>query len=519
MSVDTPQLVNRYPTERNGDLSTLQPNITLDWNIAVDTAQFSTPITLAKLVKLSQKDTNVFVPLSYVSYTPNLKRVTLTPSIPLLSGTEYTIEVSNGVLDSVGRQSLTRFVWDFKTATSTVSDVTNLLPLTNSVQQVFPTFSWTALTPNNYDFQIADNPEFSSPIVSASITSNSYDPIGSFNPGTTYYWRVRGTDTPLIGNWSAVQSFYFGLIKVAHPSSRTSWYNDIFGFSALSFKNGLSNQPSFPPIRLTFNRDVNNSIDLNDYITIKKKMVLPRNDDRTTYFDKPVLGAFVLTSPNVITFTPTEVISKNYRYKINVAQDLPSDLGDTLTDELNFYFTSEYSPYYVDLSAIRARFLSAESRIPDDLINYYIYQASLQVHGMVISSFSTSLGAILGPLNYDSVKEYMIRDAAKFDSYSVLKYTEALATFNLLSSILREELRNIGRERKQGEYTEKLDADFLQALQEAKKDAQNEIDQWKQTFGAADNLMSASVAGSFNPGIWDHEPLVWREGLRDNTCM
>ena len=519
MSVDTPQLVNRYPTERTGDLSTLQPNITLDWNVAVDPAQFSNPATLAKLVKLSQKDTNVYVNLTYVSYTANLKRVTLTPSAPLLSGTSYTLEVNNGVVDSVGRQSLNRYVWDFNVATSSVSSVTNLLPLANSVQQVFPTFTWDALSPNTFEFQIADNPEFSSPVVSASITANTYNPTGSFTPGITYYWKVRAVNGSLKGDWSDVYSFYFGQVRVAHPSSRTSWYTDIFGFTALSFKNGLSNQQAYPAIRLTFSRDVSTSITLDDYVTVKKKMVLPRNDDRTTYFDQPVAGTLSLSSTNVITFTPSEPIAKNYRYKIYVAQDLPSVLGDTLTDELNFYFTSEYSPYYVDISAIRSRFLSAESRIPDDLINYYIYQASLQVHGMVISSFAVSLGPVLGPMNYDSVKEYMVRDGIKFDSYSVLKYAEALVTFNLLSSILREELRNIGRERKQGEYSDKLDEDFLKAIQQAKQDAQNEIDEWKQAFGAQDNLLTASVAGNFDPGIWSYEPLVWKDGLRTRSCM
>ncbi len=512
------QLVRKYPTDRSGEVTNLQPTITLDWSISVDSTQFSTPLSLSKLVKLSKKDTSEYLPLSYVSYDATLKRVSLQPTSALVSGTTYTIEVNTGVLDSVGRQSIQRYVWDFTTAASTVANVAGLLPATASVQTVFPSFSWTALTPNTFEFQLDDTPEFTSPLESQSLSTNTFTPAGVLPSNKTYYWRVRAVNGLLLGNWSETQSFYFGEVRTAHPTTQTVWSTGVFALSALSFKNGLSNQANFPAIRITLSEDIATGLTISDYVTVNRKMVLPRNDDRTTYDDVAVPGTYSYTG-KVITFTPTELIKENYRYKIKVAGDLSSITGLVLGDELEFYFTSRYSPYYVDISAVRARFLSAEKRIPDDLINYYIYQASLEAHSMVVSTFATSLNGLLGPFNYDAVKEYLIRDATKFNSFGVLKWTECLATFRLLQSILREELRNVGRERKQGEYLEKLDADFLKAIQAAKDDAKSELDQWAQAFGLMDTPSSVSVGSAFDPNSWDYQAFAWREGMRDNNCM
>ena len=515
---DNPQLINRYPTDKVGGVTDLTPDITLDWSLAVETTQFSTALTLKSLVKLNKTDTTTYLDLNYVSYDPVLKRVTLTPAAALEAETTYTLTVNKGVKDSVGRQSIQRYVWDFTTAESSVSDVSTLLPLDASIQEVFPSFSWASASPNTFDFQIDDNPEFNTPIVNQALVTNSYTPVAVFTSDRTYYWRVRAKNGVDLGKWSDTYSFYFGFIKDKHPTTQTTWQiPGVFALSALSFKNGLSNQAAYPPIRLTFSEDVG-AVTLSDYITVKKKLVLPRNDDRTTYQDITVPGTLSVLGA-VVTFVPTDPIQDNYRYKIKVAADFPGVTGSLLGEELEFYFTSTYAPYYVDISAIRARFLSAESRIPDDLINYYIYQASLEAHSRVIASFSTSLSGILGPFNYDAVKEYMIRDATKFNSYGVLKWTEALATFRLLQSILREELRNIGRERKQGEYMEKLDEAFLKAIQSAKDDAKQELDQWAQLFGTVDSPSSVSIGSQFNPGDWDGQPYVWREGRRDNHCM
>ncbi|MBC7195106.1 MAG: fibronectin type III domain-containing protein, partial [Caldisericia bacterium] len=63
-----------------------------------------------------------------------------------------------------------------------------------------PTFSWnpsSGTTPINYTLQISTNSSFSSYVYNQNIgTSTSYTlPSGKLNPSTTYYWRVKATNS------------------------------------------------------------------------------------------------------------------------------------------------------------------------------------------------------------------------------------------------------------------------------------------------------------------------------------
>ncbi len=77
-------------------------------------------------------------------------------------------------------------------------------------------FEWVASLGSGvtYDFQLDDNPDFSSPVVNQTgLTTNSYTATG-LSSGTNYYWRVRASNNCGGGPYSQVFSFQTALCQV-----------------------------------------------------------------------------------------------------------------------------------------------------------------------------------------------------------------------------------------------------------------------------------------------------------------
>ncbi|MEM2480691.1 MAG: hypothetical protein QXG14_01475 [Candidatus Hadarchaeales archaeon] len=76
---------------------------------------------------------------------------------------------------------------------------------------------WENLLPADYfDLQIDNDPDFSSPEVSLTVTSNQYQPSGLSD--NLYNWRVRQWRTGAFSGWSAVWRFRVDTIAPAEPS-------------------------------------------------------------------------------------------------------------------------------------------------------------------------------------------------------------------------------------------------------------------------------------------------------------
>ncbi|MEM4188566.1 MAG: hypothetical protein QXN56_05365, partial [Candidatus Hadarchaeum sp.] len=79
-----------------------------------------------------------------------------------------------------------------------------------------PTFDWADVVASSYTLQIATDAGFSNVV----ITKTTFDSvvalseIEALNYGTTYYWRVRGTNNAGAGEWSKVRLF---TVKVGAP--------------------------------------------------------------------------------------------------------------------------------------------------------------------------------------------------------------------------------------------------------------------------------------------------------------
>jgi hypothetical protein len=61
-----------------------------------------------------------------------------------------------------------------------------------------------------YEFQLALNPDFTTPVVDTEVTSTSIQVI-NLDTGTDYFWRVRAT-APVLGDWSTVANFMIAVL-------------------------------------------------------------------------------------------------------------------------------------------------------------------------------------------------------------------------------------------------------------------------------------------------------------------
>ncbi|MDX1413764.1 MAG: trypsin-like serine protease [Candidatus Promineifilaceae bacterium] len=76
-----------------------------------------------------------------------------------------------------------------------------LAPLNGSVVDIWtPTFEWSSMPwATEYQIQVDDDPDFSSPLIDVTVNTNSYSPTELLVEGDNY-WRVRATDGG--GTWS-----------------------------------------------------------------------------------------------------------------------------------------------------------------------------------------------------------------------------------------------------------------------------------------------------------------------------
>lgn len=515
MPSEFPELTYKSPLSILGTVSVARPDITLDWSVDVDTAQFSTASTRAQLVMVINETTNVVVDTEYVSYDSVQRRLILRPSSDLDRNTTYSILVDSRVLATTGRRSKIQYRWQFSTGAGTLGAVQLLEPSDYSVQSTFPTFSWTAPSTGvlNYWFQLDDRFDFVSPTYSTTTTATSIAPIAGYTDNTTYYWRIFAYTASTSGAWSEIRSFYYGTPRAAHASTQQVWNEaDDFAVTRMGWTNGATNLSAWPTISLTFS-SIPDSAYISDttYLSLVKKNLMPRNDQVATYLETVVVGSWTVSGSSLI-FTPGESIANNTRYEVRISKYLPNTSGVALGADYVRYFTGHYTPRYADIPEVRRLFLSAEHNIPDDMINYFLFFASLEAHARFYGGVYTTI-ALLG----DSLKEPIVRDVSGLDSFGVGRWVAAKCVYELLRAVLFESTRQVDSHRKLGDYEYTLGPGFIKGMDLALKLAKEDVEKWDDLVTPNHISRSTSVSSGWSPFARDWDWSVGNlEAQRDN---
>jgi hypothetical protein len=100
-------------------------------------------------------------------------------------------------------------VWSFSTAMgaapwSPFFDPDGVAPSPGAQDVVLsPTFQWNAAEwATGYEFVLADNPDYTSPLVDVTATAPAYAYTGTLDYLTTYYWKVRAVSDTSSSAWA-----------------------------------------------------------------------------------------------------------------------------------------------------------------------------------------------------------------------------------------------------------------------------------------------------------------------------
>ncbi|MEJ8800545.1 LamG-like jellyroll fold domain-containing protein [Pontibacter sp. H249] len=127
----------------------------------------------------------------------------------LAAGTTYYWRV-RGI--NATSQSNWSTIWSFTTTAST-PPVASAPALTSPLNQATnvstsPILAWAASQgADSYQAQVSTSLGFSSTVFDQSGISTTYASVNGLNEGTTYYWRIRATNTGGTSSWSAIWSF------------------------------------------------------------------------------------------------------------------------------------------------------------------------------------------------------------------------------------------------------------------------------------------------------------------------
>lgn len=502
-----PELVYQYPTAQDNPTQ-LRPIIILDWSVDVDTAQFSNSVSRVGLVTLLDRSTGQSVATDYLDYDSRNRRIRLQASSLLSPNQEYRLIIAKGVQDTYGRRSQYHYDWTFTTAVSAVSSVLLVSPSDGSTQSSFPTFTWavvTGATGINYQFQLASEVSFTSPLVNTLVNPNYYTP-GSIPPDQeSYYWRVRAVTASVTGEWSDTWAFYYGTTLAADVTSRTTWIDPVFALFRVGNKSASqrelgTNLSTWPTLSFTFTSPPVSSI--GNYVTVTKKAVLPRNDQPSDYVESTVAGTWSVAG-STATFTPTDSLAGNSRYLITFPETLVNTQGVELGVEQSYYVVGQYTPYYVDIRVLKAKLRTESLTLPDDQINLFIHLASLEAN-MRYQAFLLGTSLYWYP---DSLTETMVRGVA-MKGHAVLRWVEARTRVYIYESILSDEIRNVGRTTRLSDYQETLTKDFLAAIKMAKDYAEEEMMEWENFLSPSDTPMMVSRHSLWDSRYWYGDLMV-----------
>lgn len=506
-----PYLIN-YSPEIDEVVASSGLQFQLIFSQNINPAVFSSDVSRPNYFILVDTTNGQSLPTTYVGYSASSYTVTLAPSSTLSSNRTYRVVVREGVEDTYGRKTPAPTTWSFSTSGNDLTIQEPIYPQNYFSTNQAVEYSWPDVAGAiNYHWQFDTEITFSAPVTSVITTSPYTQEI--LSPGL-YYWRVRSITDTATGDWTDPRAILFinsEIIGLNDPLNSVT-PSVVFG-SEYSFKGNL---PSFPVINISFTTSVSSNVTLAietidgrleyndgafvDWFEVTKTKVLPRNDLTGEYLETVVLGRWVISSDEkVVTFTPTEAIEENTKYTVKVLKGLSFNNGAILTQDQTTSFTSSYNPLYSGIRLLQSRLGFAADYYPEDYLYYHLHIASLEANLRYLAGQGWDMTYI---------DEDTVRDQNP-TGHAVVRWVEAAARYNIICTMLNENLSNIGRSTRLGDYTESLDRDFLAAIKEAKELAREDMENWAS---ALENLYGyagkAFMNANWHDDFWNYNMYV-----------
>lgn len=493
-------VLNSFSPDTGESVASGSVTLSLGWSLPMLESEFSNAGRLAEIIDVTNDSTHSLLPLTYSSINSSTGTYDFTiSSVP--ANATIRVFVKSGVKNALGRSSQYPYVWTFNTS-GTTADTGLLSPDNYALLSAAPTFTWSSAgTGVSYQFELDTTLNFLSPIFTGTAAATSYSPAYSYTANTTYFWRIRAYSASVTGAWTEPRSFYYGDVVN---------YDEQSPIEALVFQpisdtfNGKSNLASWPTIRLNFSQALAGTASA--YVGLYKEPVLARNDVDGEYDQASVAVSYSISGSS-ITLTPTSSISNNYKYTVRVLQDIASTQGNTLAEDIELTFTSRYDPYYCSVALIESKIGAESTRISRDLINFCIHLASLDANITYLSQLGTVDGLGIDGLDEDNMR------AENLTGHIVVRWTAAKAVWYLLGMILTQEARFVGRSTSLGDYSERLSKEFLESIQELRKEALDEMDHWASILYSDYGFIATVKSFNWDPNMVQYDrylgPQFW----------
>lgn len=234
--------VNQYTVDTAFTVSTLQSSTVYYWRVRAENSSWASEWANGNF---TTKLNAIPTPVSPISGVDRISRSPTLKWTSVVSTATYTVQVShtsdfsavtyatstaNTEVTVPELQGLTKFYWRVRAQTpgdtsawSTVSSFTTLPNAPSKITLVYPDSSkqdtyqndWLTWQEDNtataYLIQISQSPLFTSIFDSATVKSAGYRNANNvFTYGSTYFWRVRGSNIGGDGPFSSVWSFRVG---------------------------------------------------------------------------------------------------------------------------------------------------------------------------------------------------------------------------------------------------------------------------------------------------------------------
>ncbi|MDI6735493.1 MAG: carboxypeptidase regulatory-like domain-containing protein [bacterium] len=167
------------------------PGPKLDWNTAQGGGHKKYRIQV-------DTNSNFTQPIIDVS---NITDTDYTPGVSLVNTTTYYWRVRTSNEAGISEWSN---VWNFKTSILPAKPTLISPSNESTISSLQPSFDWNdAAYATSYRIQVANNSDFSSPVIDKSgLTGSSYNHTSNLSVNTKYYWRVRASNVVGNGDWS-----------------------------------------------------------------------------------------------------------------------------------------------------------------------------------------------------------------------------------------------------------------------------------------------------------------------------